>query len=165
MRSEENRTADENGPRRVTHGAKVNYICYRIQDHTLYGVKTKGGNYLAIKPLCDGMRIDWPSHLAGLKKDSRFHLVLTQLVCENRVSWMICLAIHEVSAWLETIRLEKEAQKTRHALLRYYRENIHFVLREMFGWEPFSFKEPNGFGSPNAYGRLSTACPAMDMRK
>ena len=34
-----------------------------------------------------------------------------------------------------------------------------------FGWEPFSFMEPNGFGSPNAYGRLSTACPMMDLRR
>ena len=165
MRSEENRTADGNGIRLITHGAKVNYICYQIQDHTLYGVKTKGGNYLAIKPLCDGMRIDWQPHLAGLKKDRRFHLVSTQLVNENRIRWMICLAIHEVSAWLETIRLGKASQETGHEHLGYYRENIHFVLREMFGWDPFSFMEPNGFGPQNDYGRLSTACPMMDLRR
>ncbi len=165
MQSENDRAAAENGPRRITHGAHVNYICYQVQDHTLSGVKTKGGNYLAIKPLCDAMRIDWRSHLSGLKKDSRFHPVSTQLVVKNHIRWMICLALHEVSAWLGTIRLEKESKETGHEHLRYYRDNIHFVLRDMFGWEPFSFKEPNGFGSPNAYGRLSTVCPMMDLHR
>lgn len=165
MQSEGNSAAAEKGPRRITHGACVNYICYQVKDHTLSGVKTKGGNYLAIKSLCDGMGIDWQSHLVGLKKDSRFHPVSTQLVYEKRISWMICLAIHEVTAWLDAIRLEKPAQKASLELLRYYRENIHFVLREMFGWEPFSFMEPNGFGSPTSYGRLSTADLTMVMRR
>jgi hypothetical protein len=165
MQSENNSVAADYGPRRITHGAHVNYICHQIQDHTLSGVKTKGGNYLAIKPLRDAIRIDWRSHLAGLKKDSRFHLVSTQLVVESQISRMICLAIHEVPGWLDAIRLEKDAQGTGIDHLRYYRENIHFILREMFGWEPFSFVEPNGFGSSKSYERLSSACPVMVMRR
>ncbi|BBO72364.1 hypothetical protein DSCA_62940 [Desulfosarcina alkanivorans] len=169
MRTENRNTANDNGPRRITHGANVSYICYRIQDHTISGVKTKGGCYLALKPICDGIRLDWQTQLAGLKKHNRFHLISTQLVCGNQIKWLTCLPVHEVPAWLDTIPLEKDAQEESVTCLHYYQENITFILREMFGRDSFAPLEPDCISLCSALHRhkmpllLPTSLPVLDM--
>lgn len=114
--------------------AKIITVDFR-QD-TLFAIERDDGVFVAIKPICDAMGIDWKSQRRRLEDD--------QILSEGRVTMTlpsvggpqetVCLRLDLVNGWLFTIddaRVKDE--ETRQKVLAYKRECYAVLFKHFHG--------------------------------
>lgn len=88
----------------------------------LYVVNYNGEPYTPMKPIVEGMGMDWASQFTKLK--IRFVKGIAEITIPSSggEQSMICLALRKLSAWLNTISPNKVNPKTRERVIQYQEE-------------------------------------------
>ncbi|HCI5922686.1 TPA: phage antirepressor N-terminal domain-containing protein [Klebsiella pneumoniae] len=104
----------------------------RIKDFTinvpfygseLYVVNHDGEPYTPMKPIVDGMGMDWASQFTKMKQRFKSTVVeITMVAGDGKSRRMICLALRKLAAWLNTISPNKVRPEIRERVIRYQEE-------------------------------------------
>lgn len=90
----------------------------------LYVVNRNGEPYAPMRPIIDGMGMDWASQFTKLKQRFKTSVVkiTMQLPGDNQRREVICLALRKLAAWLNTISPNKVRSEIRERVIRYQEE-------------------------------------------
>lgn len=89
----------------------------------LYVVNHNGEPYTPMKPIIDGMGMDWASQFTKLKQRFKSTVVeITMVAADGKSRSMICLALRKLAAWLNTISPNKVKPEIRDNVIRYQEE-------------------------------------------
>lgn len=107
-------------------------VTSRIHDYTinvpfygseLYVVNHNGEPYTPMKPIVEGMGMDWASQFTKMKQRFKSTIVeITMVAGDGKARKMICLALRKLAAWLNTISPNKVRPEIRDKVIRYQEE-------------------------------------------
>ncbi|MEM7874400.1 phage antirepressor N-terminal domain-containing protein [Morganella morganii] len=121
----------------------------------LYVVNYNGQPYVPMKPIIEGMGMDWASQFTKLKK--RFAKGIAEITIPSKggEQSMLCLALRKLAGWLHTISPNKVKPEIRDKVIR-YQEECDDVLYEY--WTTGEVKKKPNF-------RQSTAKELIPLRQ
>lgn len=89
----------------------------------LYVVNYNGQPYVPMKPIVEGMGMDWASQFTKLKQRFKSTIAEITMVAEDGKSRnMLCIALRKLSGWLHTISPNKVKSEIRDKVIRYQEE-------------------------------------------
>ncbi|KMK13537.1 hypothetical protein ABW09_23330 [Pluralibacter gergoviae] len=92
--------------------------------NSLFVVEHSGEAYTPMKPIVEGMGLDWKSQFNKLK--SRFNTcvveITMQLPGDNQRRSVVCMALRKLAGWLHTISPNKVRPEIRDNVIRYQEE-------------------------------------------
>ncbi|WP_318387721.1 phage antirepressor N-terminal domain-containing protein [Enterobacter sp.] len=88
----------------------------------LYVINHNGEPYTPMKPIVDGMGMDWASQFTKLKSRFAKGVVEITIPTAGGIQKMICLALRKLAAWLNTISPNKVRPEIRERVIRYQEE-------------------------------------------
>lgn len=88
----------------------------------LYVVNHNGEPYTPMRPIIDGMGMDWASQFTKLKSRFAKGVVEITIPTAGGMQKMICLALRKLAAWLNTISPNKVRPEIRERVIRYQEE-------------------------------------------
>ncbi|EHF7825818.1 hypothetical protein J3179_004408 [Salmonella enterica] len=90
----------------------------------LYVIEHNGEPYTPMRPIIDGMGMDWASQFTKLKQRFKTSVVkiTMQLPGDDQRRDVICLALRKLAAWLNTISPNKVRPEIRDRVIRYQEE-------------------------------------------
>lgn len=88
----------------------------------LYVVNYNGEPYTPMRPIIDGMGIDWASQFTKLKSRFAKGVVEITIPTAGGMQKMICLALRKLAAWLNTISPNKVKPEIRNRVIQYQEE-------------------------------------------
>lgn len=108
---------------------------------SLFVVEYNGEPYTPMKPIIDGMGMDWASQFTKLKQRFKTSIVkiTMQLPGDNQRRDIICLALRKLAGWLQTISANKVRPEIREKVIQ-YQEECDDVLYEY--WTKGEVKNP-----------------------
>ncbi len=122
----------------------------------LYVVNYNGQPYVPMKPIVEGMGMDWASQFTKLKQRFKSTIAEITMVAEDGKSRnMLCIALRKLSGWLHTISPNKVKPEIRDKVIR-YQEECDDVLYEY--WTTGEVKKKPNF-------RQSTAKELIPLRQ
>ncbi|HDV8763965.1 phage antirepressor N-terminal domain-containing protein [Raoultella ornithinolytica] len=109
--------------------------------NSLFVVEHNGEPYTPMKPIIDGMGMDWASQFTKLKQRFKTSIVkiTMQLPGDNQRRDLICLALRKLAGWLQTISPNKVRPEIRDKVIQ-YQEECDDVLYEY--WTKGEVKNP-----------------------
>ncbi|HEI9844102.1 TPA: phage antirepressor N-terminal domain-containing protein [Morganella morganii] len=123
---------------------------------SLYVVNYNGQPYAPMKPIVEGMGMDWASQFTKLKQRFKSTIAEITIVAEDGKSRnMLCIALRKLSGWLHTISPNKVKPEIRDKVIR-YQEECDDVLYEY--WTTGEVKKKPNF-------RQSTAKELIPLRQ
>lgn len=123
---------------------------------SLYVVNYNGQPYVPMKPIVEGMGMDWASQFTKLKQRFKSTIAEITMVAEDGKSRnMLCIALRKLSGWLHTISPNKVKPEIRDKVIR-YQEECDDVLYEY--WTTGEVKKKPNF-------RQSTAKELIPLRQ
>ncbi|WP_052927888.1 phage antirepressor N-terminal domain-containing protein [Morganella morganii] len=123
---------------------------------SLYVVNYNGQPYVPMKPIVEGMVMDWASQFTKLKQRFKSTIAEITMVAEDGKSRnMLCIALRKLSGWLHTISPNKVKPEIRGKVIR-YQEECDDVLYEY--WTTGEVKKKPNF-------RQSTAKELIPLRQ
>lgn len=92
--------------------------------NSLFVVEHNGEPYTPMKPIIDGMGMDWASQFTKLKQRFKTSIVkiTMQLPGDNQRRDIICLALRKLAGWLQTISANKVRPEIRDKVIQYQEE-------------------------------------------
>ena len=109
-------------------------IAVPFHNSELYIVEYNGQPYTPMKPIVEGMGLDWKSQFAKLKQRFAKGMVEITIPTNGGLQTMICLPIRKLPAWLYSIHANKVKPEFRDTVIM-YQEECDDVL-----WEHWSKK-------------------------
>jgi len=95
---------------------------------------TKEGTWVAIKPLCTSLRIDWAAQYEKLSGNRKFNCrVIPMVGADGRHREMLCLPAEQVADWVASINSNKVAAEKAQALLelqKFFQAGLNELVRE-----------------------------------
>lgn len=88
----------------------------------LYVVNHNGEPYTPMKPIVEGMGMDWASQFTKLKQRFAKGIVEIAIPSVGGVQTMICLALRKFAAWLSSIQPNKVRPEIRDKVIQYQEE-------------------------------------------
>ena len=88
----------------------------------LYVVNHNGEPYTPMKPIVEGMGMDWASQFTKLKQRFAKGIVEIAIPSVGGVQNMICLALRKLNGWLQTISPNKVRPEIRDNVIQYQEE-------------------------------------------
>lgn len=88
----------------------------------LYVVSHNGEPYTPMKPIVEGMGMDWASQFTKLKQRFAKGIVEIAIPSVGGVQTMICLALRKFAAWLSSIQPNKVRPEIRDKVIQYQEE-------------------------------------------
>lgn len=88
----------------------------------LYVVNHNGEPYTPMKPIVDGMGMDWMGQYTKLKQRFAKGIEEISIPTAGGIQKMICLALRKLAAWLNTISPNKVKPEIRDNVIRYQEE-------------------------------------------
>lgn len=88
----------------------------------LYVVNYNGEPYTPMRPIIDGMGMDWASQFTKLKSRFAKGVVEIAIPTAGGAQKMVCLALRKLAAWLNTISPNKVKAEIRGRVIRYQEE-------------------------------------------
>lgn len=88
----------------------------------LYVVNHNGEPYTPMKPIVEGMGMDWKSQFIKIKQRFSKGMVEITIPTAGGIQKMICLALRKLAAWLNTISPNKVRPEIRERVIRYQEE-------------------------------------------
>lgn len=88
----------------------------------LYVVNNNGEPYTPMRPIIDGMGMDWASQFTKLKSRFAKGVVEITIPTAGGAQKMICLALRKLAAWLNTISPNKVKPEIRNRVIQYQEE-------------------------------------------
>lgn len=113
-----------------------NIVTVNFRDDTLFAVERDDGVFVAVKPICDSLRVDWKSQHQRLKDDPVLSegMVLITMPSPGGAQETTCLRLDRVHGWLFKIdsrRVQNEGAKQK--LLSYQRECYSVLFQHFYG--------------------------------
>ncbi|PHM60486.1 antirepressor [Xenorhabdus stockiae] len=106
----------------------------------LYIVNYNGEPYVPMRPIVEGMGLNWKSQLTKLKQRFNKGIVISTIPTKCGSRSMICLALRKLTGWLTTIYPNKVKPEIRDKVIRYQGE-CDDVLYEYWTKEVVKAKE------------------------
>lgn len=101
----------------------VSTINVPFHGNNLYVVNFNGQPYVPMKPIVDGMGMDWASQFTKLKQKFKSTIAEITMVAEDgKERNMICLALRKLAGWLHTISPNKVKPEIRDKVIKYQEE-------------------------------------------
>ncbi|EPP6705431.1 phage antirepressor N-terminal domain-containing protein [Providencia rettgeri] len=101
----------------------ISTINVPFHGNNLYVVNYNGQPYVPMKPIVDGMGMDWASQFTKLKqKFSSTIAEITMVAEDGKERNMICLALRKLAGWLHTISPNKVKPEIRDKVIQYQEE-------------------------------------------
>ncbi|MEY0408538.1 phage antirepressor N-terminal domain-containing protein [Providencia rettgeri] len=101
----------------------ISTINVPFHGNNLYVVNYNGQPYVPMKPIVDGMGMDWASQFTKLKqKFSSTIAEITMVAEDGKERNMICLALRKLAGWLHTISPNKVKAEIRDKVIQYQEE-------------------------------------------
>lgn len=116
-------------------GTKMEKELVRFKDQELTVITRDGLHYVALKPICDALALDWGHQCAGVKSDPVLGAViaLTAITgADGKQYDMVCLPLDYLNGWLFRINAARYKGERRERIIAYQRE-CYRVLAEHFG--------------------------------
>ncbi|EOW4545928.1 phage antirepressor N-terminal domain-containing protein [Raoultella planticola] len=88
----------------------------------LYVVNHSGEPYIPMKPVVEGMGMDWKSQFIKIKQRFSKGMVEITIPTAGGFQKMLCLALRKLAAWLNTISPNKVRPEIRERVIRYQEE-------------------------------------------
>ena len=123
---------------------------------SLYVVNYNGQPYVPMRPIVEGMGMDWTGQLNKLKQKFKSTVEeISMVAADGKERNMICLALRKLAGWLHTISPNKVKPEIRGKVIR-YQEECDDVLYEY--WTTGEVKKKPNF-------RQSTAKELIPLRQ
>ncbi|AIT43378.1 phage antirepressor N-terminal domain-containing protein [Moraxella catarrhalis] len=96
-----------------------------FHNQTLITLEKDGNHYVAMKPICENIGLDWASQLTRIKRDEVLNSVIVMITttgADRKIYKMLCLPIQYLNGWLfgvDTNRVKAEIKET---LITYKKE-------------------------------------------
>ncbi|WP_334469818.1 phage antirepressor N-terminal domain-containing protein [Arsenophonus sp. PmNCSU2021_1] len=101
----------------------ISTINVPFHGNNLYVVNYNGEPYVPMKPIVDGMGMDWASQFTKLKQKFNSTIAEITMVAEDgKERNMICLALRKLAGWLATISPNKVKPEIRDKVIQYQQE-------------------------------------------
>ncbi|WP_052516117.1 phage antirepressor N-terminal domain-containing protein [Enterobacter cloacae] len=85
----------------------------------LFIIEHNGEPYTPMKPIVEGMGLDWKSQLVKFNKRFNSTMVeITMVAADDKSRGMICLPLRKLVAWLNSISANKVKPELRNRLLQ-----------------------------------------------
>ncbi|HBM2887453.1 TPA: hypothetical protein LVL12_005567 [Klebsiella oxytoca] len=88
----------------------------------LYVVNHNGEPYTPMKPIVEGMGMDWKSQFIKIKQRFSKGMVEITIPTAGGTQKMLCLALRKLAAWLNTISPNKVRPEIREKVIQYQEE-------------------------------------------
>jgi hypothetical protein len=89
----------------------------------LYVVNYNNEPYVPMKPIVEGMGLDWKSQFVKIKQRFKSTMVeITMVAGDGKERSMICLALRKLAGWLSTISPNKVKAEIRDKVIQYQEE-------------------------------------------
>ena len=101
---------------------------------TLVTVKRNEKVYVALRPICEALEIDWQAQHKAVMKDEVLKSVVSQMEttgADGKTYQMVCLPLDYLNGWLFQIKASHFPESKRALIVRYQRE-CYRVLAEHF---------------------------------
>ncbi|MGX8939329.1 phage antirepressor N-terminal domain-containing protein [Symbiopectobacterium sp. Eva_TO] len=98
-------------------------ITVPFHGNALYVVNCNGEPYTPMKPIVEGMEMDWASQFTKLKQ--RFNTTIAEITMvaeDGRTRKMLCLPLRKLAGWLQTINPNKVKSEIRDKVVQYQEE-------------------------------------------
>ncbi|EJV4344094.1 phage antirepressor N-terminal domain-containing protein [Enterobacter hormaechei] len=107
-----------------TLALKQNHCTISVPFHgtDLYVVSHNGEPYTPMRPIIDGMGMDWASQFTKLKSRFAKGVVEITIPTAGGIQKMLCLALRKLAAWLNTISPNKVRPEIRGRVIQYQEE-------------------------------------------
>lgn len=96
-----------------------------FHNQTLTTLEKDGNHYVAMKPICENIGLDWASQFTRIKRDEVLNSVIVMITttgADRKIYKMLCLPIQYLNGWLfgvDTNRVKAEIKET---LITYKKE-------------------------------------------
>ncbi|QTA84860.1 phage antirepressor N-terminal domain-containing protein [Desulfonema magnum] len=90
--------------------------------HTLITVRHNGNDYIAMKPVVEGIGLDWKSQYAKIRNAKRYGDITIPLQTPGGFQEMLCIPLKKLNEWLFSIHPEKVRPEIRAAVVMYQEE-------------------------------------------
>ncbi|EOD3207889.1 phage antirepressor N-terminal domain-containing protein, partial [Salmonella enterica subsp. enterica serovar Newport] len=99
----------------------INTMTVPFYGNSLYVVNHNGEPYTPMKPIVEGMGMDWASQFTKMKQRFKTSIVkiTMQLPGDEQRREIICLALRKLAGWLQTISPNKVRPEIRERVIRY----------------------------------------------
>ena len=116
-----------------------------FNNQQLLTVEKDGVKYVAVKPICENLGIDWDSQRTKIKNNHILNegAVIITFPSEGGPQQTTCLPIDMINGWLFTISPNKVSEEIRPVVL-YYQRECYRVLFEFWN-------KPKEFALPSTY--------------
>lgn len=94
---------------------------------SLLSVKVDDTVYVPMKPIVEGMGLQWGAQYSKIKATKRYSDVDIPLQTPGGPQEMVCLPLTKLNGWLFSINTDKVREEIRDAVIR-YQEECHIVL-------------------------------------
>ena len=137
-----------------------------FNNQQLLTVEKDGIKYVAVKPICENLGLDWSSQRTKIKDNhilGSVMVIITTTGSDNKNYEMSCLPIDYINGWLFTINPNKVSEEIRPVVLYYQRECYKALLahwKAMRELSCISYKHPEGLVFSLA-GTLYTTSQAL----
>ncbi len=100
----------------------MNTITVPFHQAELYIVEHEGQPYTPMKPIVDGMGLDWASQFIKLKQRFSKGIVEITIPSKGGLQTMLCLLLRKLPAWLYSIHANKVKPELRDTVIMYQNE-------------------------------------------
>jgi len=111
-------------------------VTVKFRQDTLFAVETDEEVYVAIKPICDALGLNWSSQHDHLHRDSVLSegIRVIRTPCPGGSQETVCLRLQLVNGWLLTIDDARvKSVKVREKVLAYKRECYDVLFQHFYG--------------------------------
>ena len=113
-----------------------------FNNQQLLTVEKDGIKYVAVKPICDSLGLDWASQFTKIKSNEVLEptiVFITTVAEDGKNREMVCLPIDMINGWLFTISPSRVSEEIRPVVL-YYQKECYRALFEF--WNKPKEQEP-----------------------
>lgn len=136
----------------------MNTITLPFHGSALYVVNHNGEPYTPMKPIVEGMGMDWKTQFRKISQRFKSTVVeMTMVAADGKSRQMVCLPLRKLAGWLQTISPNKVKPDIRDKVIQ-YQDECDDVLYEY--WTKGVVVNPR---KSNVMEELNQAC--MEMRR
>jgi len=99
----------------------------------LVTIKTETGVYVAMKPVVEGMGLDWRSQARKIQQNQRYgHITIPLRDKQGYAQEMICIPLEKLNGWLLSVNSEKVKLGIKGVVIRYQEECFQALYEYWF---------------------------------
>lgn len=93
-----------------------------FHNQTLITLEKDGNHYVAMKPICENIGLDWASQFTRIKRDEVLNSVIVMITttgADRKIYKMLCLPIQYLNGWLFGVDTNRVKAQIKDKLITY----------------------------------------------